>query len=319
MASEKQLQQSFLRGVQSIRDGVRLTALRDAITRNDYASILAYIDIDDAAFNEFRLLMVQTYAEGGMSEVTGMPSRYRMRWNSASPRAEEWARLNVGGKITLITDDMRVAVRNYVADSLAFGRSPREMALDIAGRIDTSGRRRGGIVGLNQPQSQWVSNMRRLLATDPAAVLRRYGNRDKRFDKLIASASAEGKPLTQSQINRIVARYTDNLLLSRGLMIAKTERYSALNAGRQEAWMQAADKAGVPYSAIWKRWKHSHAAAEPRIPHVALDNTVVQGLDGLFSVNGNLALHPHDQALPAGEVINCQCQAQYFIPRRSNG
>lgn len=320
MATERQLQDAFIRGVQSIRDGVRMAALRDAIARSDYAAILAAIDVDDAAFDNFRRLMVETYAEGGISEVTGMPSRYRMRWNSASPRAEEFARTFVGQQITLITDDMRQTIRNYVGDSLAYGRSTREMALDIAGRIDATGKRRGGVVGLNQPQGRWVANMRRKLTEDPDAVLRDYSKRDKRFDKVILAAAEKGVPLSKAQIDRIVGRYSDNLLLSRGLMIARTERSAALNLGRQEAWRQAADKAGLPYSAIRKEWRHSHRQMEPRIAHVALNGTVTAGLDGLFNVNGHLALHPHDTTLPAEEVINCECQVRYYIPRmRRNG
>lgn len=319
MATEKQLQDAFLKGVSEITDQIRLTALRDAISRNDYAAVLAAVDIDDAAFNRFRVLMVETYAEGGISEVTGMPSSYRMRWNSASPRAEDFARNYVGQQITYITDDMRAAVRQTVGDGVAFGRSTDRIAYDIAGRIGSNGRRTGGIVGLNQQQALWVRTMRDKLGNDPSAVLRDYTKRDKRFDSLIRGA-VDGKPLTAAQIDKITARYSDNLLLSRGLMIARTERSAAINMGRQEAWRQAADKSGLPYSSIRKEWRHSSRQMEPRVAHVAASGTTVQGLDGLFNINGNWCLHPHDPSLPASEVVNCECQVRYFIPRvKRNG
>lgn len=324
MATEQQLQKSFEEGVRSITDAVRIGALRDAIARNDYAAVLRAVDIDDAAFDTFRRLMVETYAEGGISEVTGMPVSYRVRWNSATAEAESFARNFVGQQITYITNDARSAVQQTVADGLAFGRSTNRIALDIAGRVGADGKRRGGIVGLNQPQARWVNGgfdksgkwvdgMRQKLSSDPLSVLRDYSKRDKRFDKLIAGAV--DKPLTQAQIDRITGQYSERLLLVRGLMIARTERSAAINMGRQEAWSQAANRLGLPRSAVWKEWRHSNRQMEPRIAHVAANGTRVQGLDGMFNINGHYCLHPHDSTLPADEVINCECQVKYFIPR----
>lgn len=313
MATEQQLQKAFEEGVRSITDSVRIGALRDAISSNDYAAVLRAVDIDDAAFDSFRRLMVETYAEGGISEITGMPVSYRVRWNSATADAESFARNFVGQQITFITNDAREAVRQTVADGLAYGRSTNRIALDIAGRVDGTGKRRGGIVGLNRQQAIWVENMRRKLKDDPLAVLRDYTKRDKRFDKLIAGAV--DKPLTNAQIDRITGQYSERLLLVRGLMIARTERFAALNMGRQEAWSQAANRLGLPRSAVWKEWRHSNRQMEPRVAHVAANGTRVQGLDGLFNINGHYCLHPHDSTLPADEVINCECQVRYSIPR----
>ena len=312
MASESAITKAFRNGVNLIADDANVGALRDAIRRGDYAAALTAVDIEDAAFDELRGLLVQTYAEGAVSEITGMAYRDRPRWNSASPRAEDYARNVIGGHITRITEDSRAAVRATMGDGIAFGRSTDRIARDIIGRREGA-HRVGGVVGLNEQQAAWVANMRRKLQDDPMAALNN-GRRDRRFDGIIRKA-ADGKPLTADQIDRITRAYSDRLLMSRGRTIARTERGAAINAGRQEAWMQAADKGGLDYGAIWKEWRHSSRQMEPRLSHIAANGTRVQGLNATFNIGGYSCLHPHDPALPASEVVNCGCQCRYGINR----
>lgn len=313
MSTEAQLKKAFQNGARLIADQAAVGRLKDALRRGDLGSAMDAVNVDEAAWDELRVLLVQTYAEGGVSEVSGMSLRDRPRWNSASPRAEDYARNVIGGHITRITNDAREAVRWTIGDSVAFGRSVDRTALDIVGRVGPNGRT-GGIVGLNQQQAQWVSNMRHWLEADPARALQ-YSKRDRRFDAVIQRAIASGKPLTKDQIDRITSHYSDNMLRVRGLTIARTERGSAINAGRQEAWRQAADRAGLDYMAIWKEWRHSNRQMEPRLSHIFANGDRVQGLDTPFNIGGFTCLHPHDPSLPAGEVINCGCTVRYGINR----
>lgn len=313
MATETQINKAFRNGVKLIADHASVSALRDAISRGDYEAALRAVNIDEPAFDELRVALTQTYAEGAVSEITGMALRDKPRWNSASHRAEDYARNVIGEHITRITEDAKDAVRWVVGDSIALGRSANRTALDIVGRVGPNGRT-GGIVGLNKKQAEWVTNMRQWLSEDPARALQ-YGKRDRRFDALIERAVASGRPLTADQIDRIASRYSDNLLRVRGLTIARTERGSAVNAGRQEAWRQSADKSGLPYSAIWKEWRHSSRQMEPRLSHIDANGDRVQGLDALFNIGGVYCLHPHDPTMPASEVINCGCQCRYGITR----
>lgn len=313
MATEAQLQKAFQNGARLIADQAAVGRLKDALRRGDLTAAMSAVNVDEAAWDELRVLLVQTYAEGGVSEVSGMATADRPRWNSASPRAEEYARNVIGGHITRITNDAREAVRWTIGDSVAFGRSVDRTALDIVGRVGPSGRT-GGIVGLNRQQAEWVANMRRWLAEDPARALA-YSKRDRRFDATIRKA-IDGKTLTASQIDQITARYSDNLLRVRGLTIARTERGSAINAGRYEAWMQAAERAGMPLQAIWKEWRHSSRMMEPRLSHIAANGDRVQGLETPFNIGGVMAQYPHHPGLPASEVINCGCTVRYGINRR---
>lgn len=314
MATEAQISKAFRDGASLIADQAAVTRLREAIARGDYAAAMDAVNVDEAAWNDLRVLLVQTYAEGAVSEISGMALNVKPRWNSGSPNAERYARDVIGQHITRITEDSRQSVRWTMGDGIAFGRSPNRIALDIVGRKDGTGRRVGGVVGLNGQQADWVANMRRWLAEDPARALS-YSKRDKRFDSTIRKA-ADGKPLTAAQIDRITAAYSDNMLRVRGLTIARTERGSAINSGRQEAWRQAADKAGLDHGAIWKEWRHSARMMEPRLSHISASGDRVQGLDTLFDVGGYFCLHPHDPSLPASEVVNCGCSVRYGINKR---
>lgn len=314
MTTLAQIERAFRKGVARITDEIRIGELREALDAGDYGAILNAVDIEPAAFDELRVLLVQVYAEGGISEITGMPYRDRPRWNSATTQGERFARDQIGGKITLITEDMRVAVRETVADGYALGRSHSRMALDIAGRMGPGGRRVGGIVGLNAQQAGYVANMRRYLDVWPDwPSIKRMTLRDKRFDAMIKRAYEDGRPLTKDQIDRITQAYSNRLLRHRGEVIARTERGSADNAGRMEAWRQAADKLGLPYDRIVKTWVHSSRMMYPRDAHLALAGTDVVGLDGFFDVNGHMATRPYDPILPASEVVNCGCSLKFRL------
>lgn len=316
MVSERQLSQSFEKAIRSIRDNVAYGALRDAIARGDYDGALRSVDVDDAAFDPLRGLILQAYAEGGVNATTGVKWPVAVRWNSATPQAESFARYKVGGDITKITDDTRAAVRWIIGDGIAFGRSPNRIALDIAGRVQSNGSRSGGIVGLNEQQTKWVADMRVKLGGVPDwPSIKANTRRDHRFDAMIERAYRNGATLTSAQIDRISGRYSDRLLYSRGLAIARTERGAAINMGTIEGYRQAAAKVGIPEDALIKEWRHNGMHKNERVTHVAADKTRVVGLNTPFDIGGFECQFPHDQSLPASEVINCDCTVRVIVPR----
>lgn len=310
MASEAQIKAAYLRAIRSIVDGSQFVKLRDAISSGNYEAAISAVDIDDAAFDEFRALLIETYAQSGVNEVTGQKWPVSVRYNSASPYAERYAREVVGQHITYITEEMRNSVRWTIGDGVAFGRSFNRIALDIVGRIGPAGNRVGGIVGLNQQQSEWVANMRRYIQDGNIAAVKSMTRRDKRYDAMI-----ERGGLTDAQIDKIVGRYSDRLLLSRGLTIARTERMLAVNQGRIDAWRQAADKVGIQHSALVKKWRHTGRAVMDRITHQLANGQTVQGLDTPFNIGGFLMQYPHDPAAPASQCINCMCEVDIKLPK----
>lgn len=325
-SQEPAIRRAFERGVAQIRDAASLKKIADALASGDIEQVLRIVDIDPAAFGELRAAILKVYGESGISTIAGQTwiypdgTRAVVRWNSLSPRAEEFARQIGTGLIQGITDDMAAAVRNAVADGYAFGRSYNRIALDIVGRVDANGRRSGGIIGLSAPQEQWVRNMRRYLEVWPDwPSISRMTRRDKRFDKIIREAYEQGKPLTQAQIDKIIGRYSDRLLQTRGLTIARTETRKAAEEGKYEAWKQGLEKTGVPERFVIREWKHTGRAVKDRVDHMAMSGTMVRGLQVPFVFpDGAAMLHPHDTSFGAGarHVINCMCECRFKVDKK---
>lgn len=305
MTTETRIDNAFRASIRSVTDEVTIGLLHDALARGDVQGALEVIDLEPAAFEPLRNILVQTYADAGAQATEGLRG---VRWNSASPRAEDYARNRIGTEITRITDDSLAAIRNHIADGYAFGRTPNRMALDLVGRIGPSGRREGGLIGLSRPQEQWVRNMREALELKPESALR-FTRRDRRFDGLLKS----GKPLTKSQIDNILTSYKNRLLLSRAKSIAVTERGAAINNGRMDAYKNAADKYGLPYSAIVKTWVHTGRAVFDRPTHQQANGQIVQGADTPFIIGGIAMQHPHDPFAPASETVNCRCEVKLWL------
>jgi hypothetical protein len=316
---EAAVRRAFLMSINDIRSRVTLREIRDAIAANDIPRAIRALNLEPAAYGAFSEAIRNTYTQAGAVAMAGTVwrfpdlSRAVVRWDMDNPRARDWLTTRSSTRITgdLIPQQVQ-AVRGIIEAGYGLGRGPRDIALDIVGRIGATGRRTGGVLGLNGPQQQWVANMRNYLTNDPA---RAFGmtRRDRRFDAAIQRAIDTGTPLTRAQIDRMVDRYSDRLLQSRGNAIARTETAQAVNAARAEAMQQGLDATGIPDSAVIKVWKHGGAAATKERPdHADMHNVEVQGLNTPFVLpSGATCEYPLDPSLPADEVINCRCS--YFI------
>lgn len=328
---------SFLLGVSNITDNAKIRELERAIQSGDDAVIRA-MNIDPSAFNEFRAELLKTYGQSGVDTIADQTWRYPngqravVRWNTLSPRVETYARNNVGTLIQGITDEAIRNVRDTIADGYALGRSRNRIATDLIGRLQ-DGNRVGGVIGISEQQRVWVhggyieneygdmvwrDGMRQHLQNNPARALD-YTKRDRRFDKLIKSSAATGKPLTMAQIDRIAGQYADKLLKSRGLTIARTEAARAVEEGKFEAWKQGLEKTGIPDRFVIRTWNHTGRGVKDRPSHVAMHGKMVRGLTMPFVLNDGAALlHPHDTTYGAGaeNIINCMCVADYSIDRK---
>jgi hypothetical protein len=82
--------------------------------------------------------------------------------------------------------------------------------------------------------------------------------RDFRFDGQLKRAAAQGKPLTEAQIDKMVTAYANKFRKFRANTIARTESMRALSMGTQEAWRQAAMEGKVDETLIRRFWKVAH-------------------------------------------------------------
>lgn len=241
----------------------------------------------------------------------------RIRFDVRNPRAEEWLRANSADLVTRILTEQREAIRNTLTAGAQAGRNPRAVALDIVGRLDSTGRRRGGIIGLTEVQSGYVNRARAQLASGDPEQMRDYltrVRRDARFDGMVRRAIQAGRPVPSDQIDRIVGRYADRLLLLRGETVARTEALAAFNEARDETFRQAVEQADIPAEAFTKVWR-SAADGRVREQHAAMNGQRVQFREPFRSPSGAMMMHPGDTSLGAGpsEIINCRCISQARI------
>lgn len=204
--------------------------------------------------------------------------------------------------------DQEQAIRQTVEQGLADGRNPRGVALEVVGRLNRqTGRREGGIIGLTSQQAGYATNARKQLeALDEGYFERKL--RDKRFDRTVAKAIREEKPLSRADIDRITGRYADRLLAHRGEIIARTESIAALHAGQFEAARQLVESGKVRADQIVKTWDAT-GDARTRPTHAAMDGQTVGLFEAFTSPSGARLMHPHDVSLgaPADEIIQCRC------------
>lgn len=212
--------------------------------------------------------------------------------------------------ITGITDDTRDLVRLVIEDGVARGAGPRAVALELIGRLDKrTGKRVGGMIGLNSQQAQWVLSARRELAELDANYFTRE-RRDRRLDGIVRRAIRDDKPLTAEQIDQITGRYGDRLLQLRGETIARTESINGLRAGRNEAYRQLVDDGRVRDDQLTRTWD-SVGDGRTRDQHLAMEGQAVRGLNQPFvAPNGDRMMYPGDVSLGARpeNTINCRCQ-----------
>lgn len=306
---------AFEEAISDIKSDVVLKRVIEALERGDIEAAMDALNIDDAAFNNVRQQLTQAFINSGTSVMSIIKfdppgeTRATVRWNISNPDAEEVLSKWVGEKITNITEATKAAARSAMTDRYREGKGPRQIALDVVGRVNkVTKKREGGLLGLNAPQENAVSNMRAYLERGDLKKVLRMSKRDLRFDRSIEKLIREGKKPSKTQIDKWVGRYADKLLKLRGDTIARTETAAAVEQGRFNGFKQGMDAKGYPYHYANKKWRHGGGGVTPRHNHVAENETVVQGLLAYFTMpDGAQLLYPHDPDAPASHVINCTC------------
>ena len=194
------------------------------------------------------------------------------------------------------------------------------------GRINrATGKREGGVIGLNSQQTDAVIRAARELASgDPTQMLNYLGRkrRDSRFDGIVRRAIAAGKPVAQADIDKITGRYKDRLLKLRGDTIARTEMLNGLRAGRHEQWQQVIDSGAATPDRIRLTWQATPDKFT-RHSHMVLNGQQVRFGQVFVTELGTRMAYPGDQTQPgnspkalAADTIGCRCSAFYrLLPR----
>lgn len=317
------MRRAFLRSWTGIRDTVVLNDLVRMLSANNIDGALDVINLRRANFASMETAMADAYATAGTrtAGVIGNVRRNDVKvafgFDARAPGAEQWL---LNRSADLITGNMigqqTTMLREFLTAGLANGRNPRETALDLVGRINrTTGRREGGVLGLSRAQTSHVESLR-LNLSDPSTLSAYFQReaRDKRFDGTVRRAMSEGRALNQAELDKVLGRYSDNLLRLRGESVARTETLTALRAGQQESIQQAMTEEGVQNNEVKKTWS-STGDDRTRDDHMDMDGETVP-IDEPFELpDGSLVMFPGDVSMgaDAAQIINCRCTAEYNV------
>jgi hypothetical protein len=318
----KDIRSAFFAAIQDVVDNVILRQVIDAIQLGDLAAAFEALGFSPAAMRPLTASIERAFEQGGVMTGKTFPKylqtaagRIVFRFDVRNSRAEAWLRDKSSELITRIQEDARITVRNTLEAGMIDGRNPRNVALDIVGRIDPkTGQRSGGVIGLTTHQENWVRSARQKLITLDEAYFK-MELRDKRFDRTVANAIRDGNTLPVDTVDKLIMRYKSNALKYRGDMIARTEAIHALNRSEYEATKQAVEMGAVGADAVKREWD-SAGDSRVRWSHRRLNGQKV-GLDEAFvsPVTGAKMMHPGDISLgaPAREVVACRCRVRSRI------
>ena len=191
------------------------------------------------------------------------------------------------------TNQQRLATRRALIDAQQRGLNPTETARVFRQSI-----------GLTDRQMQAVINFRNSLENLSTDALRRE-LRDGRFDRTILRAIDRGEPLSRTQIDRMVQRYSDRALAHRARVIARTEAQRAVNEGNQAMFDQAFADGTLNRDGIIREW---NTALDERVraSHSSMHGQTVGATTPFVSGQGNATQHPGGFGI-AEEDIQCRC------------
>lgn len=324
---EPAMSREFARAIAAIRNEAVLAAIVDLIEAGRFGEVSTALGVDAARFSRLAEKLREAFVAGADQGMAEMPvlrygtgrrqSRIRFNFDLRNPEAEAWLSSYGGRLITGIVADQRRLIIEVIQAGMAAGQGPRDTALDLVGRIGTTGRRAGGLVGLTTDQAGYVLNAREALLSGEPAMMRTYFERklrDQRFDGIVQKAIDAGKPVAPADVEKITGRYADRLLLLRGENIARTETIGAFNAAREEAFRQAIASGALQAQNVDGIWG---ATGDGRTRH---SHRVMNGQRRKFGMpfvapSGARLMFPGDTSLGAGpeETINCRCTKIYRV------
>lgn len=307
------LKKAFLEAFAAIRDRILVGFIVERLEKGDIDGALKGVGIDPVAFRGFDGAIAQAFESGGNFIVDGLPSlrepdghRLAIRFDARNLRAEMWLKTHSSRLVTDIVADQRTAIRTALTAGMEAGNAPRDVALDLVGRVSpVTGKREGGVIGLTASQEAWARNYAaELVAGDPKALTRAL--RDKRFDRTVTKAIKEGRPIPAEAIQKMVAAYRTRALRYRAETIGRTEAMTSLHQAQNEAMEQGIEAGQVQESAVTKKW-HSAGDGRVRDTHRSLNGQQVGFRDQFASPSGARLRFPGDPSAPASETTQCRC------------
>lgn len=316
---EPKVAAAFREAIETTKSSIVLKAIADRLERGDIASTVAALQFEPEAFAALELSLREEFNAGGINMAQSLPflispdgMRVLFQFGVRNSEAERLIREQSATLVSNITDDQREALRMGFEAGLSKGQNPTKTALDVVGTLNRiTGRREGGYIGLTSRQVEFIARAKEnLLSGDPVAMSKYVDlkTRDKRFDRTVARAIREGKPVDAEIARKIVMRLSDKNLLLRGEMIRLEETRTALFSVRDNAIRQQIEAGKITAQDVTKKWKHS-GSEHPRMQHVQMATQNAVPLDIPFvAPDGTMLMYPHDPKAPARHKIGCKCR-----------
>ncbi len=290
--AEPSLRRAFEDIIKQIKNETTLAALATLLERGLVDEALRQSARAGARFSAF-VNGVYVAAGTDTADFVGKSLEVIVDFDQTNVRAVSKMQLNRLRLIRGFTEEQRRATQEALVDGIQRGVNPRQAAREFRDSI-----------GLTQNQQRAVNNYRSLLTSNSREALNRQ-LRDRRFDRTITRAIETDTPLTSTQINRMVSRYSERSLKHRSEVIARTEALRPVHEGSSEMYRQAIDEGVIDQQTLLRSW---HTAGDDRVrdSHGSFVEDV--GINEPFvSGNGNEIMFPGDLNAPPDETIQCRC------------
>lgn len=299
----------FLDAVRAKLADVSLNDVISGVVANDVEAIARAAGVSAADMTT----VLETLRSGYMTGAAGEAVALGVGFDITLPAVQSQLALASSELVVAIGQGQREGIRAVLAAGYEAGRNPRLVALDIVGRVAASGRREGGIIGLDPNMVKATIRARVELATGDPAYFRRK-RRDRRYDAAVRKSMRTGEPLPDGLIDKIVGRYNDRLLQLRGENIARTETLTAMASGRHNALAQGVERGDIDPRDVVRIWSAT-MDRRTRHAHASMDGQKRAWGEPFVDEDGNQMMFPGDTSLGAApdSTINCRCFARTKI------
>jgi len=321
----KVLGTSFITSVNGITSNAQILKLVTAVETGDINKIMRAAGMRAGSWSKLTEQIRNSYLAGGEFAIAQeIPAKFGMVYDINNKAAQRWLLLNSSKLVKGLNAGHQKALQIILKDGLKLGRSPRQIALDITGRMGKAPvtgvyKRLGGIMGLNEPQASAVIKARgelqsigRFKNNKKALNYFTRERRIKKFDPIVRKAMKAGKALTNAQVTRLTGRYSDNLLHLRGANIGRTEALASVNAASHNAMNQVVGEGLANKKAIKRIWHHGGYTKHERKGHRDMTGQKVKFEDAFINPYTNVALM-YPGTGPASETINCRCYVEHEV------
>lgn len=300
------LQRALVAAFAAMRDRIPESAIVEALETRGVEGVMGLLGGIEDDFGATTVELDAAIRESGIATVRMVPAAAllnpQFRFDPFIRGTVDFIqryRLNL---IQQISNETRSAIRQNLTTDIIEGLNPRATA-----------RRIRETIGLTTRQERAIRNYRKALENLDSDALQR-ALRDKRFDSSFRRAIENKKPLSRTQVNRMVDRYRQRALKHRAETIARTESLRATSVGNRASMQQLLGAGAVEQDKVRRQWVYTHDT-RTRSAHRAVPSLNPGGitLDGSYKTALGPLQFPRDPAGSAENTINCRCTERYFI------